>query len=115
STRCLTHLVVQPSHEHRLARLVPVSKGHVDAVATGGVVLECTIAELKELKPLQDAEYVRVGERPAQEPDSDIGIEQMADFPPSSYFGDDGLSAAPPQVDFDPHVMLTYDRVPKGM
>ncbi len=112
STRCLTHLVVQPHHhQHRLARLVPVSKAQIGEAAGGGVSLHCTIAEISELKPVQSSEYLRMGVRPAEDPDSDIGIEEIAALPS---YGFDPLGAPGP-VDFDPHVTLTYDRVPRGM
>lgn len=112
-TRCLTHLVVQPHHRHRLARLVPVSEVQVDGVGDG-LRLGCTIAEIHELEPVQDSEYLRLGQRPTEEPNSDIGIEEVAEMPPYQSFGSDTLAAAPAPMDFDPHVTVTYDRVPRG-
>src|SRR5260370_35390675 len=46
--RAVTHLVVEPKHERKHGRLVPLSL--VEAVP-GGIRLRCTRAELEELHP----------------------------------------------------------------
>lgn len=112
--RCLTHFVVQPHHRHRLARLVPVSQARVDEGAGAGLWLGCTIAEIDQLEPVQDSEYLRLGQRPTEDPNSDIGIEEI-ELPPFQGLGLDTLAAAPAPAEFDQHVVVTYDRVPRGM
>ena len=53
--RAVTHIVVEPPHEHILSRLVPVSL--VDA-SPGEVKLRCTVAEFQALDPAQEANFV---------------------------------------------------------
>jgi sporulation protein YlmC with PRC-barrel domain len=112
-TRRVTHLVVQPHERHDRARLMPIGRAHVDE-RRGGVVLDCTVAEVNELKPLHRAEYVRLGEQPARERGSDIGIEDGFELPPYESLGMGGMGAGMEQFDVDPHVTLSYDEVPEG-
>src|ERR1700721_3153228 len=74
-TRRVTHLVVQPSGHHHLARLMPIGRARAAARAKDGVVLDCTVAEIDELRPIHTADYVRLGDRPAGDAESDVGIE----------------------------------------
>jgi sporulation protein YlmC with PRC-barrel domain len=112
-TRRVTHLVVQPHERHYLARLMPIGRARVDEVH-GEIALECTVAELNDLKPIHESEYVRLGERPADEAGSDVGIEDGFELPPYESLGTSALGAGMEQFDTDPHVTLSYDRVPKG-
>ncbi len=114
TTRCLTHLVVQPHDRHDQARLMPIGLARFDD-ERGGVALDCTTAQVNELKPLHEAEYVRLGERPIEDPDSDIGIEDGFELPPYESLGTSALGAGMERFDVDPHVTVSYDRVPKGM
>jgi uncharacterized protein YrrD len=106
--RRVTHLVVEPHHRHRLARLVPAELATTDD-ASSAVVLHCTAEELLRMPPVEEFAYLRVGEFPLQDPDWDLGIERVLAHPyyEHSDFGENPL-------DFDPHVAITYDRVPKG-
>jgi sporulation protein YlmC with PRC-barrel domain len=54
-TREVTHLAVDPKHQHGPGRLVPVDL--VDA-ATGQIRLRCTLAEFQALRPAQETETV---------------------------------------------------------
>ena len=114
ATRGVTHLIVEPHHRHDLARLVPLNLAHAAPAETGGLSLDCTIAELGQLEPVRTLAYLRLGERPADDPGSDIGIEDVS--VPSDYqtFGLEGMGAGIEPLDFDPHVTLSYDRIPKG-
>jgi sporulation protein YlmC with PRC-barrel domain len=116
-TRRVTHLVVQEHDRHGLARLVPIGRAHIDEGPNGGVSLDCTVAEINELEPLQHSEYVRLGERPVEDPSWDVGIEGISEMPPYGSLGVGALGAGmePVDVDIDPHVTLRYDRIPKGM
>jgi sporulation protein YlmC with PRC-barrel domain len=113
SSRRVTHLVVQPHDQHYRARLVAIGRARIED-GTKDVALDCTLAEIDELKPLHRAEYVRLGDRPAEDADSDIGIE--ADVLPLPYgsLGTTALGAGIEPLDVDPHLTLSYDRVPKG-
>lgn len=53
--RAVTHLVVEPHHQHISGRLVPV--GLVDATADE-VKLRCTVAEFEALEPAEEAHFV---------------------------------------------------------
>jgi hypothetical protein len=75
-TRRVTHLVVQPPERHYLARLMPIGRVRVDE-GRGGVVLDCTVADVNEVKPLHRAEYVRLGERRSKIPNP-ISESKMA-------------------------------------
>jgi sporulation protein YlmC with PRC-barrel domain len=108
--RRVTHLVIQPHHRHRLARLVPVEL----AEAAGGdaqpeISLRCTVEEVRRLAPVQEFAYLRLGEFPVNDPDWDVGIEDVLAMP---YYGGTGLGGYVEEP--DPHVGLSYDRVPKG-
>ena len=115
STRRLTHLIVQPHDRHDRARLMPIERARVDDGSNFGVSLDCTVAELNEFEPVHRSEFVRLGERPVQDPGSDIGIEDGLELPPSQSLGTTGFGAGVGPLDFDPHVTMSYDRVPKGM
>jgi uncharacterized protein YrrD len=106
--RRVSHLVVEPHHRHRLARLVPAELATPDD-ASSAVVLRCTAEELLRLPPVEEFAYLRFGEFPLQDPDWDLGIVSVLAHPyyEHSDFGENPL-------DFDPHVAITYDRVPKG-
>lgn len=104
--RRVTHLVVEPHHRHGLARLVPVD---LAAAERRGISLRCTLEDADHLSPVQDFAYLRFGELPANDPDWDVGIENVLALP---YYGYAGLGDE--LMDTDPHVPMTYDRVPKG-
>jgi sporulation protein YlmC with PRC-barrel domain len=108
--RRVTHLVVQPHHQHRLARLVPVDL--VESPGDGGgpeISLRCTVAEVRRLAPVQEFAYLRLGESPLDDPDWDVGAQDVLALP---YY--DALGFEPVPIDHDPHVAMTYDRVPKS-
>ena len=104
-TRTVTHLVVEPHHQHWMARLVPVTLVAADP-ATQGLTLACTIAEARRLEPVQRSAFVALGEElEIDDPDWDVGIEGVLVQP---YHG----SEAPPS--HDAVATATYDRIPKG-
>jgi sporulation protein YlmC with PRC-barrel domain len=105
TTRRVTHLVIAPhEHGHELPRLVPVGRARaVDAV----IVLDLAIADFEALEPVHEVAYLRLGEFPVDDPEWDVGVEDMLALP---YY--QGLEAQP--IEADPHVMIGYDRIPKG-
>lgn len=111
-TQRVTHLVVQPPEHHRLARLIPLGRARGGGQANAGVVLDCTIAEITELPPIHESNYVRLSERPALEGDSGIGIEDGLMLPPTESLGAGAIGTEAIQV--DPYVNLSFDRVPPG-
>ena len=107
----VTHVVVQPHGRHDLARLVPLDRASQGP--DGGISLSHSVAEIERLQPLQKREYLELGELPDGDGDSDIGIEESSAFPYEAGMGLDGFGGAPP-IDYDPHVTVGYDRIPKG-
>jgi sporulation protein YlmC with PRC-barrel domain len=104
TTRCVTHLVVQPRHRPDEARIVPVARVAAEGAA---IRLTSTVAEIEALDRLHETAYLRLGEFPVDDPDWDVGVEEVRGLP---YY--QGLDAQP--LEPDPHMLFAYDRVPKG-
>ena len=113
-TRRVTHLVVQPSGHHHLARLMPIGRAWVGPRAEDGVRLDCTVAEVNELPTIHMAEYVRLGDRPVPDAGSDVGIEDDFELPPGPLLGAGAISHDMEPLDVDPHVTVSFDWVPAG-
>ena len=113
-TRRVTYLVIEPHDRHDLARLVPADRAQDAPAEDGSISLDCTIAEIAQLEPLRRIAYMRLGEHPEEDPDSDVGIEDISVAPSYQSFGLDGIGADTQAIDYDPHVTLDYDRIPKG-
>ena len=113
-TRRVTYLVIEPHDRHDLARLVPADLAQDAPAADGSISLDCTVTEIAQLEPLRRMAYVRIGEDPEEDPDSDVGIEDISVAPGYQSFGLDGIGAGAAAIDYDPHVALSYDRIPKG-
>ena len=107
--RRVTHIVVEPHHRHGLARLAPIELVDGGEDSDSGVSLRCTIEQLRRLEPVQEFAYLRLGEFPLNDPDWDVGVEDVLAQP---YYDSTGLGTPP--LDYDPHVSTTYDRIPKG-
>jgi sporulation protein YlmC with PRC-barrel domain len=112
--RTITHLVVEPKHEHKHGRLVPLSL--VETVP-GGIRLRCTRAEFENLDPAEETQFRPASGWPGSE---GYGSEQVLSW---RYYGlttgtgtGDGTgldsSAGPGRG----HSMraATYDSVPLG-
>ena len=109
-TRRVTHLVVQPHHRDEQARLVPVERAHAGETSDATISLDCTVAQMSEFELVRESAYLRLGEVPVEDPDWDVGIEEPLALPPATGMGTFGTGG----VDIDPHVMLSYDRIPMG-
>lgn len=107
--RRVTHLVVEPHHRHGLARFVPVELANA-ADASNAIALRCTAEELRRMPSVEEFAYLRLGEFPLDDPGWDVGIKHVLAQPYYDYPGGFDASA----MDFDPHVAITYDRIPKG-
>jgi hypothetical protein len=108
--RRVTHLVVEP---HRLdggARLVPIELAGPENGRGAAVLLRCTVEDAGRLPPVQEFAYLRLGESPANDPDWDVGIENVLTLPHSRGYA--GFGAEP--MDFEANLSMTYDRIPKG-
>jgi sporulation protein YlmC with PRC-barrel domain len=104
----LTHLVVRPRHQEGIAsRLVPVELAE-SGEEESEISLRCTVDEVNRLEPVQEVAYLRRGDVPIEDPDWDVGIEDVLAMP---HYGVDPYGA---NLGYDPNVTWTYDRVPKG-
>ena len=116
--RAVTHLVVEPRHEHSHGRLVPVDLAEA---TTGGIRLRCTKAEFGKLDPAVETDF-----RPGSGYPGDLGYgsERMLVHP---YFGlgnpgggmvpaGDGTGVSSSGGPGRGHTMrtVTYDSVPLG-
>lgn len=110
TTRRVTHLVVQPRRPTEPTRLVPVERARGGEEADTTIVLDGSVAEIEQLEAVREAAYLRLGEFPVEDPDWEVGVEDMLALP--YYQGLDGVGAEP--VAYDDHVMWKYDRIPKG-
>jgi hypothetical protein len=105
-TRRLTHLVVRPKHEPGASRLVPIELAEPSA---GAVALRCTWHEAEAFELLRDVAFLRPGEKPPEDPEWDVGIQDVLAVPyySATGLGDDaGL--------YDGSMTTSFDRVPKG-
>lgn len=115
TTRRVTHLVVAPQKDHGEARLVPIElandEGEGSAIGVG-----CSLEEAQKLEHVQEHAYVRLGESPDLDPGWDIGVESVLAQPYYAYGA--GIGTGPGYetmpVEQDPHVSMTFDRIPKG-
>jgi uncharacterized protein YrrD len=114
STRRVTYLVVQPHDRHDLARLVPVDLARERDGSDATIELACTIAEIAQLELVQRSAYLRLGEFPVEDPGWEVGIKEIFALPYYGSFAPGGLGADMGATDYDPHVTMGYDRVPKG-
>jgi sporulation protein YlmC with PRC-barrel domain len=110
TTRRVTHLVVQPDRASEPARLVPIERARADDETEGTILLDGTVAEIGQLESVQEAAYLRLGEFPVEDPDWQVGVQDMLAQP--YYQGLDVVGAEP--LAYDDHVMWIYDRIPKG-
>ena len=104
-SRRVTHLVVEPHGNHERGRLVPIDRV---SPAGDGLALDCSVAEVQALEPVRESTYVRAGELVVTDPDWDVGAQDVLALP--IYQELNGMGAA---IDPDPHVMVSYDRIPK--
>src|SRR3984957_4039945 len=110
----VTHLAVEPTHRHDLARLVPIAGARPPSTSgEAGVQLDDTRDELDKLELLQKSAYLRLGETPVEDPDWDVGIENILALPYYQSFTPGGLGTGLQPLLYDEHITDVYDRVPK--
>ena len=107
----VSHLVIRPHQDDRQRRLVPIqlAKGRDDKRRE--IELECTLEEAQGFESVHETAYLRLGERPAEDPDWDIGVEAVLALPYYAGQGYAGLESGYSTLD---SVAVDYDRVPKG-
>src|SRR5262245_51041874 len=103
----VTHLVVKSRHGAGMSHLVPI-----DLVEpyeqVGGIVLTCSRAELDALPPVEEFQYLRLGDVATHDPKWDVGVSDVLALP---YYDSTGLAGP---VDAVGDMGVVYDRVPKG-
>jgi sporulation protein YlmC with PRC-barrel domain len=105
----VTHLVVRPAQDEREARLVPIQLAKGGGDEEREIELECTLAEAQGFESVHEAAFLRLGERPAEDPNWDVGVEDVLAMPYYAGLDVGGFPAGP-----DSYVTMYYDRVPKG-
>jgi sporulation protein YlmC with PRC-barrel domain len=105
ATRRLTHLVVEPRGGDLIARLVPIDAAQTGTDASGAVELRLTAEEVRRLPPVHEVAYLRVGDLPVDDPEWDVGIQQV--LAPPYYTA---YELEPISTDF----AVMYDRIPKS-
>jgi sporulation protein YlmC with PRC-barrel domain len=105
----LTHLVVRPHELDGRSRLVPVALAEPGDEGDSGITLRATKDELERLPQVNEHAFLRLGELPVDDPDWDVGTQDVLAMP---YYESAEFGGYPAQ--FDPNVAVVYDRVPKG-
>ena len=105
----VTHLVVQPEQRYGERRLAPIqlAKGRDDEQHE--IELECTLDKAQEFESVHEGAYLRLAENPAEDPEWDVGVQDVLAMP---YYS--GVGVGPWPGELDSHVTMSYDRVPKG-
>ena len=105
----VTHLVVRPEKREGEARLVPIqlAKGRDDE--RRAIELECTLGEAQGFESVREVAYLRLDENPVEDPDWDVGVEDVLAMP---YYSGLDVLAYPGELPSE--VAMYYDRVPKG-
>jgi sporulation protein YlmC with PRC-barrel domain len=102
TTRRVTHLVVEAQEEPSVATLVPVELVDREQSARA-LTLRVTGGAVRALPPVQDVAYLQLGDFPLDDPDWDVGIQEVYALP---YYATSDVEAR----DFP----VMYDRIPKG-
>jgi sporulation protein YlmC with PRC-barrel domain len=103
----VTHLVVKPEHGAGTSHLVPIELVEA-AEHVGGIALTCSGTELDALPPVEEFQYLRLGEVATNDPEWDVGVSDVLALP---YYDSTGLTGP---VDAVGDMGVVYDRVPKG-
>jgi sporulation protein YlmC with PRC-barrel domain len=110
----VTHLVVEPHGDHGQAKLVPIELADTDQTESSAISVRCSVEEAGQLEPVEEYAYIRLGDSPDLEPGWDVGVESVLAQPYYGYGGGVGIGYETVPAGYDPHVSMTYDRIPKG-
>jgi sporulation protein YlmC with PRC-barrel domain len=105
----VTHLVVKPERGVGEARLVPIGLAKSRDGEQHEIELDCTLDNAEGFESVREAAYLRLGESPAEDPDWEVGVEDVLALP---YYT--GLDADLYPEELASGVTMYYDRVPKG-
>ena len=84
---------------------MPIELAERDAREADAVALRATVEEVGDLLPVREVAYLRLDGFPVEDPDWDVGVEEVLALP---YYSSYDLEPTP--VDY----AARYDRVPKG-
>lgn len=112
--RRVTHLVVEPHGDHGKARLVPIELANTEQGESSAIGVRCSLEEAGQLEPVEEYAYIRLGESPDLEPGWEVGVESVLAQPYYGYGAGVGLGYEAVPAEYDQHVSMTYDRIPKG-
>lgn len=100
TTKRVTHIVVAE-------KLVPIDlvDGEADEKT---ILLRCSLKDAEKLETVKEVAYIRTGDLPVEDPDWDVGVEDVLATP---YY--EGTAFGGYVDDFGPDAVV-YDRVPKG-
>jgi PRC-barrel domain len=108
TTKRITHLVVEPQRDDVIgSRLVPVELAE-SGDSSPEISLSCTVDEATKLPDVHEFAYLRVGEFPVDDPDWDVGVQDVLATPYYEATGFEG--AGEPYT----NAGVAYDRIPKG-
>ena len=101
--RTVTHVVVQPKHQHFQARLVPI---WLVTEESGTLTVDLDTAHLRQLEAVAESQYMQLDEPVDLGPRWDVGTEDVSMMPYQT-------------IDLDLEVfgndfVVSYDRIPKG-
>jgi sporulation protein YlmC with PRC-barrel domain len=111
--RRVTHLVVAPHDDHGKAKLVPIELASSEGESSG-ISVSCSVEEAGRLDPVEEYAYLRLGDSPELEPGWEIGVESVLAQPYYGYSASVGMGYESAPLGYDPHISMTYDRIPKG-
>lgn len=101
TSRRVTHLVIEPDRAEWLARLVPIELADPRKSEAGAVTLRATLEEVRQLTSARNVAYPRLDEFPVEDPDWDVGIQDVLALPYYTY----DLEPAPVAL------ALAYERI----
>jgi len=113
TTRRVTHLVAAPHGDHGKAKLVPIELASAEGEPSA-ISLSCSLEEAGRFDPVEEYAYLRLGDSPELEPGWEIGVESVLAHPYYGYGPGVGIGYEAVPVESDPHLQITYDRIPKG-
>ena len=113
TTRRVTHLVVAPHGDHGKAKLVPIELASAEGESSA-LSVSCSLEEAGQLDPVEEYAYLRLGESPELQPGWEVGVESVLAHPYYGYGPSVGMGYEVGPIEPDPHVEITYDRIPKG-
>lgn len=110
STNTVTHVVVEPHHQHYQARLVPMS---LVEVGDDRLTVQLDEANLRSLQRVAESDFVPFNQPIDLGDEWDVGIEHIMALPYES-FGFDGMGGLGSGAAWSDHTTIDYDRIPKG-